>query len=459
MRFPFVSSLRARLLFFLLASIAAAALVQGAVAYRSTLQQADEIFDQQLQRTAASLSGSGALFNPAASAAAGGPGADDLIIQIWTADGARLFKSPSGRLLPAPAALGFSDVRTDAATYRVFALATPLQVTQVAQDMRVRTDAARTLALRSIGPIAAAAPLLMLVVWCVVSLSLRPVGRVRAELAQRQPEDLSPLAETGLPDEIRPLVREMNLLLERTRQALTAQKQFVADAAHELRSPLAALRLQLQSLQRADGEPARQAAAERLASGMDRATRLVEQLLSMARHDAAAAAPASAVELGQVVRQAISDMLPQINARNMDVGMNADGPMMLQGDPDGLALLVRNILDNAVKYTPAGGRIEFGLSRRGSRLVMTVDDSGPGIPEAERGRVFDRFYRAVNHDAVGSGLGLSIVQAVAQGHGATVSLRTAPQLGGLRVEVDFPATRSAPVPAPTPPTSSPPAPS
>jgi two-component system OmpR family sensor kinase len=439
MNIPFGASLRARLIFFLFASILLAALVQGIVAYRSTLQQTDEIFDTQLQRTAASLTTGDGLLSAVPSAGPNQAPADDLIIQIWTADGARLFKSASGKLLPDPVVLGFSTVKVDTSTYRVYALATPFQVTQVAQDVRVRQETARALALRSVGPIAAAAPLLMLVVWWVVSASLRPVERIRAELAARQPEALSPVAESGLPDEIRPLVLELNLLLERTREAFAAQKRFVGDAAHELRSPLAALRLQLQALQRPSDEAGHRIAVERLAAGIERASRLIEQLLSMARHDAAATqAPPQRVELVQLMRQAISDILPEANAKSMDIGMEGATQAWVRADPDALSLLARNLLDNAVKYAPAHGRIDVAIETHGHSVTLIVDDNGPGIPPAERQRVFDRFYRAQNHDAVGSGLGLSIVQAVARRHGATVALEDAPTLGGLRVRVAFP---------------------
>ncbi|SPT39308.1 Sensor protein qseC [Achromobacter denitrificans] len=200
------SSLRARLLFFLLAAIVVGALAQGAIAYRSTLAQADDIFDSLLQRTALSLgTGDGLLSTgPTQSRGAATPMADDLIIQIWTPDGLRVFNSRSRRPLPDQIVLGFSDARMEGTTYRVYALATPFQVIQVAQDMAVRKHMARELALRTIAPIAAASPLLMLIVWCVVSWSLRPVKRARAQVAARQPEDLSPVNVQGLPDEIRP---------------------------------------------------------------------------------------------------------------------------------------------------------------------------------------------------------------------------------------------------------------
>lgn len=441
MRIPLGHSLRARLLLFLLASIFVAALVQAVVAYRGTLAQTDAIFDAQLRNTALSLSaGSGRLGAPPMPVP-GEPVArvEDLIIQIWTADGTQLYRSASGRLLPDPVVLGFSDVRSREATYRVYAMATPLQVTQVAQDTRVRSATARALALRSVGPIVAAAPLLMLVVWWVVGLSLEPVARTRAQLAARRPDDLSPVSDADLPDEVRPLVQELNLLLERVRQAFALQQQFVGDAAHELRTPLAALALQLQGLRRAGDDAAtREQAIARLSDGVARATRLIEQLLSMARYDGGSPAPALVpTDLVQAVREAVAQVLPAANARRIELALEGPDQARVAGQSDALVLLARNLLDNAVKYTLEGGRVDIGIAAAPQGMVtLTIDDTGPGIPPAERERVFDRFYRIDPGQAQGSGLGLSLVRTLARRHGAEVTLADAPG-GGLRVTVAF----------------------
>ncbi|KRC76440.1 histidine kinase [Achromobacter sp. Root83] len=440
MSIPLSYSLRARLLFFLLAAIAVGALVQGAIAYRSTLAQADDIFDSLLQRTALSLgTGDGLLSTgPTHARGAGSPVADDLIIQIWTPDGVRVFNSRSRLRLPSQIVLGFSDAKLEGGTYRVYSLATPFQVIQVAQDMGVRTNMARALALRTVAPIAAAAPLLMLIIWCVVSWSLRPVKRARAQVAARQPEDLSPVSVRGLPDEIRPLVLELNLLLERMRGAFAQQKQFVGDAAHELRSPLAALRLQMQALQRAADAETRQLAEQRLAAGIDRATRLVEQLLSMARHESAVEqAPPAPVDLADVLRQALSETLTAANAKSIVVELDGAPQALVQGHRESLALLARNLLDNAIKYSPEGGRIALRLEQEAGRTLLTIDDEGPGIAPAERERVFDRFYRVEGNTQHGSGLGLAIARAIADRHGAAITLQDTPAGRGLRARVDF----------------------
>ncbi|NMM86868.1 two-component sensor histidine kinase, partial [Rhodococcus sp. SRB_17] len=257
MSLPLSHSLRTRLLAFLLAAIALAALAQVAVAYRTALAEADEIFDYHMQQMALALR-SGL---PAGGGAGGAPAHEEenteFVVQVWSADGLRVFESAARVALPQRAVLGFSNVAAHGTTYRVFSVQTRAQVIQVAQDMAARRAMARTLALRTAAPIAFMAPLLALAIWWVVSRSLAPVERVRRQVASRQADDLSPVSDADLPDEVRPLVQELNLLFSRVQQAFAAQQHFVADAAHELRSPLAALKLQVQGLQRAGDDAAR----------------------------------------------------------------------------------------------------------------------------------------------------------------------------------------------------------
>lgn len=436
-----MKSLRARLLWFLLAAILMAAGIQGFVAYRTVLHEADDIFDHHMQQMALSLR---AGLPPSATVGGlGGLGAGEenfeFIVQVWTADGIRIFESAAQAALPQRAVLGFSNVQARRTTYRVFSMQAGPLVIQVAQDMAARRRMAGSLALRTVGPIALAAPLLMLVVWWVVSRSLAPVARVRGQVAARQADDLSPLSEDDLPEEVRPLVHELNLLFDRVQKAFDAQKHFVADAAHELRSPLTAIKLQVQGLQRAPDQPTRDLAVARLAAGIDRAARLVEQMLALARHEASAAAGAEreTISLPEVVRLAISDAVAAAQAQDIDVGLVRADPATVTGQAEAVRMMVRNLLDNAVKYTPGGGRVDVAVLRLADGVELTVDDSGPGIAADERERVLDRFYRSGEPQVPGSGLGLAIVKSIAELHGATVSLDHSKTLGGLRVVVRF----------------------
>ena len=436
-------SLKRRLLGFILVAILLAAVVQAVTAYRGALRQADALFDDHLQQMALSLRGGIPLGLPP-----DGPREDanyDLLVQIWGQDGTQIFRSTRSAL-PPRAVVGFSDVEAHGNRYRVYTLQTPLQTVQIAQDLSARTARARALALRAVLPFAWLTPLLMLAVWWIIRRSLAPIEQTRRVVASRAANDFSPLEDAGLPDEVRPLVDELNLLFGRVRQAFEAQKNFVSDAAHELRSPLTALKLQAQALRRVDADPvAREAAVARLNLGLDRAIRGVEQLLLLAREEAGsgqASDVAGPVDLQSVITLAVADVLPQARLKNMDLGL-ADSPTAqqmptLKGQPEALRILLRNLLENAVKYTPSGGQVDVSLALAGGSPVLTVEDSGPGIAPDLRPRVFDRFFRASDTaQQTGSGLGLAIVKAIADRHGAVLTLGESPRLGGLKVEVRF----------------------
>jgi two-component system OmpR family sensor kinase len=433
-------SLRGRLLWFLLAAISIAAIAQATIAYRTALSDADDIFDYHMQQMALSLRSSAPLTNTEAHA---GVDADaensDLVVQVWTPDGVQVFRTESRAHLPQRAVLGFSNVEANGTTYRIFSVQTSAQTVQVAQDMAVRRNMAGSLALRTVGPVAVLMPILMLVVWWVVSGSLAPVSRVRSQVAARQADDLSPVSEAGLPDEVRPLVQELNLLFGRVRTAFDAQQNFVADAAHELRTPLAALKLQAQSLERADSPEAHQLAVERLTAGIERATRLVEQLLVLARQEAGAASTEHGpVALDELARRTVGDLVGLAQHKGVDLGLLYADEVRVDGQGPALTILMRNLVDNAIKYTPAGGTVDVTVRAIAGGAKIVVEDSGPGIPEEERERVFDRFYRIAGSEVSGSGLGLAIIKAIAERHGATLKLGRSERLGGLSVAVEFP---------------------
>lgn len=431
-------SLRRRLLSVVLAAIALISLLQASSTYRAALRQADAMFDQHLQEVARSVEDGIPLARGRGHAAP-----TDFVVQIWTADGTHIFSS-SGPALPALALLGFSDISVAGARYRVYTLRTGDRTVQIAQDLDARQERARALAMGAVLPVLLLAPLLMLAVWWLIARSLAPVERMRRQVARRPAEDLSPLPEAGLPEEVLPLVRELNLLFERVRLAFAAQQQFVADAAHELRSPLTALKLQAQALRRGPDAPAEPAVA-RLNEGIERAIQTLGQLLVLARQesDEAGAGAWTAVDLRETAAVVLADVLPQAKARSIDLGLARADAVSVRGQPEPLQILLRNLVDNAVKHTPAGGRVDVSIIGGSDAVLLVVEDGGPGIPAQERERVFDRFYRVAGTGTAGSGLGLAIVKAIAARHGATVRLERSPGLGGLRVEVRFPPAAAA----------------
>lgn len=431
-------SLRARVIGLLLLAVAGIATLQALVTWRTALAETEAVFDAQMERIALSLTGELAASVLGDEALAGTGAARDLIIQVWRADGVMLYRSPSDRLLPPQAVLGFSHVRADGTAFRVYALRTPTQVIQVAQDVADRRRLAGQLALRAALPIALLAPLLMLIVWGVVTRALAPLERVRRQVAERRASDLAPLQADGLPAEVRPLIDELNALLARLTQAWDALTHFTADAAHELRTPLAALRLQVQSLQRAPDAASREVAEARLLAGVDRATRLVEQLLALARQDGAAHVARVPTDLCELAQAAVRDAQPQAAPRAVTVTLDApEAPVTVNGQPDALAVALRNMIDNGLRHAPEGGHVRVGVAYvpgdEAPQAQLWVEDDGPGLPSDERGRVLDRFYRAPGSPGNGSGLGLAIVKVVAERHGATLRLDESPTLGGLRV--------------------------
>ena len=328
-----------------------------------------------------------------------------------------------------------ADIDSGRQLWRSYAVVARDRVIQVAQPQAIRRSLAARAALRSVAPLGALALPLGLLVWWLVSHFLRPLERLAAELRGRQADALSPLPVAGLPQETAPLVEALNALLQRLAQALSAQRDFLADAAHELRSPLTALKLQLQALRRAEAPVAREAALAALGEGIGRAQRLVEQLLALARSEAAPAAH-EPVDLEALATEVIAALWPLAQARRQALALEAPEPRQVAGDRAALYALLRNLVDNALRYSPEGGAVTVTVGGAPQAPLLTVDDSGPGIPAAERARVFDRFWRRASGQGDGSGLGLAIVQAVAQRHHATLRLDDAPA-GGLRVQVVF----------------------
>jgi signal transduction histidine kinase len=429
-----MKSIRSRLSLWLFSAAIITALVIGFVTYQHTLVENEALFDYQLRQIALSLRDQGVVTHP-------GSGATDepldVVVQIWTSDGAMLYLSRPGDPLFDRATLGFTDVDAGRRRWRVFSIAARDRVIQVAQPLDLRRDLAAAAALHSLAPLLAFAPLMALLIWWLVGSSLSPLRRLAQEVAQRDAQSLTPVSSNNLPAEIAPLALALNDLLLRLQQAFAHQRAFVADAAHELRSPLSALKLQLQSLARAPDEAARSAAQSQLHHGVDRATHLISQLLIAAQTEPNDTSPQwTVIDLVEITRQTIADCFDLALARGITLTLDAPATVSLKADGDRLQILIRNLVDNALRYSPAEGRVAVRLLQDRDGVLLAVDDSGPGIAPAERERVFDRFYRGATNEQVGSGLGLSIVRNIVRQHGAVIGLETS-SLGGLRVWVRF----------------------
>jgi two-component system, OmpR family, sensor kinase len=434
-----VRSIRARLLAWLFAGVVFIGAAGGGIVYRNALAEADAFFDYHLRQTALLLRD-----EPVEYVAPQIPANDaayDFVVQVWTLDGVRIYLSRPHSVLPNVTTLGFSTVTTSEGLWRVYGAQAMTKVIQVAQPMRVRKEQAVDLALKTLRPFALLLPVLGFLIWVAVGRALQPLQRLTTLVKARRVDALDPLPNERLPDEVRPLVDALNDLLVRLGVALDRERAFMADAAHELRTPLTALHLQMGTLSRAANEAERNDAMEKLSAGMQRAIRLVEQMLSLARQEPRVQPTRAPVPLADIARDVVAELVPLADAKQIDLGISNSQPAIVMGDPDALRTLTRNLVDNAVRYTPAGGRVDVSVengSDSGQTLLKVVDN-GPGIPPEERSRVLDRFYRPPGTSPPGSGLGMAIVKAIADTHGATLELDAGPDGTGLAVSVRFPS--------------------
>lgn len=431
-----MNSIRRKLLLALIGAMSLVMLLGAAATYTAARQEANDLFDYHLEQIALALRDQA--FQGATEALIGEKNFD-FVIRVWDREGLSIYSSRPHRVLPDIARLGYATEQTGEGDWRVFALQHLGQTITVAQPMQVRSQLAAAAALRTLIPFAILLPLFALLIWWVVIRELRPLNALARSVGARTPDSLHPLAESDVPEEVRPLVHSLNDLLLRLEAALLAQRGFIADAAHELRTPLTALQLQTQLVERATSDGERRAALGDLKQGLARSMHTVHQLLTLARQEPGAAEqPMAIVALADLVRQVVADHATLAAAKNIDLGVAASDPAAgVIGDGDALATLLANLLGNAVRFTPPGGRIDVSCGMAGQRPYLEVVDSGPGIPPAERERVFDRFYRQGGGDSPGSGLGLAIVKSIASRHGASIRLDDAPA-GGLRVWIDFP---------------------
>jgi two-component system, OmpR family, sensor kinase len=432
-----MKSIRRELLVALTAAVLVAGCIAALIVYHRVRQETGELLDYQLRQMALAVrketvQGHGNFEPP--------PYGLDYAIQISSGDGLELYYSRSRVRLPSITDSGYARVDTPEGPWRVYTQRERGVAVQVAQPIGVREQLAARAAWRTILPFVLLLPLLAITVWLAVTRGLQPLNTVAAAVKARSPASLEPLPDGRVPDELKPLVHALNDLLPRLSRALEMQRAFVADAAHELRTPLTALRLQLQLAERAKDEAERTEAYVALRHGLDRATHLVEQLLTLAREEPSNAPRQTGdVDLGALASEVVGTHAAFAEARTIDLGVaRHESDVAVRGDVDALRTLLSNLVDNALRYTPPGGQVDVCVYRGDEGAVAEIVDTGPGIPAAERTRVFDRFYRRSGSDTPGSGLGLAIVKSIADRHGARVALDESPEGRGLRARVVFP---------------------
>ncbi len=436
-----MTSIRKRLLLWLLVTLGVGLLAGGGAVYLAAGNTANEIADLHMRQIAGALPSRA--FSPINVLSREDALEEHIVVQIWDRAGTSLYLSDRASLMPPRGESGFATVRFAGSDWRVYNETVGENAVQVAQPMSARTQMAAQMALRSVWPLMVMTPLLALTILLTVRRGLEPLDRIAHQVEQRSAESLMPIATDNTPNEVKALVGALNRLLERLGHAFETQRAFVADAAHELRTPVAALKLQTQLAERAGNETELRAALQTLHTGIDRAGHLIQQLLDLARQEEAARSSERVdCRLDDLARQSVGERASLAIERGIDLGMARADPALITGDMSGLKALVGNLIDNALNYTPRGGRVDVEVQNENGAVSMTVADSGPGIPIEHRARVFDRFYRVPGTRTSGSGLGLAIVHSAAFAHGAVIELSDRAG-GGLCATVRFVACSPA----------------
>jgi two-component system OmpR family sensor kinase len=353
----------------------------------------------------------------------------------------------NGGPLPLPKTLpnGLQTLRVGGETFRVIVRTTATgEQIAVAQETGFRNQIARASALRTIMPFLVLVPILLIAIPDLVRKMFRRVALLAREIDQRAEQELHPVEESNIPAEVLPFVGAINRLLARVAKSMEAQRRFVADAAHELRTPLTALSLQAELVMEAEMSDSARERLGVLRTGIERGRNLLNQLLTFARTQSVVELPILPVSILGVYRGVLEDVMPLATAKRIDIGVEGQQDASVWVSEMDLTTLVRNLVDNAIRYTPDEGRIDLAVSISGDTIVLTIKDTGPGIPEAEYDRVFDPFYRALGSEQLGSGLGLSIVKAISDRIGAEVRLAFSNRdtESGLCVSVLIPVRRA-----------------
>ncbi|MDO4877919.1 MAG: ATP-binding protein [Neisseria sp.] len=397
----------------------------GGFSFYDTYRETEKLQDGLLRQTAALAS----------------PGGGDL---PDSDNDARIFiqrPGAKGRLdIPGSLPDGFHDLNDrDGDSYRVYLHEGARGRVAVIQENDYREDLAENAAWRSVMPLLLAIPLTILLTIWIISRAMRPVRLLSQNLGRRRDNDLSPLPQEGIPSEIGGFVTAINRLLARTGGSIRQQQRFIADAAHELRSPMTALSLQAERLDKLPLPPEAAQQAALLRQGIARNRHLLEQLLSLARAQSPEAARhGGPVSIRDIFRRVLEGLLPLAAAKRQDIGVAVEGDCEIHADDTAIRTLVQTLTDNAVRYTPPGGRIDLGFWQNADTLCLWVEDNGHGIPPCERERVLDPFYRILGTEQQGTGLGLSIADTIAKRYGGRITLSDSRRFSqGLLIQAEL----------------------
>lgn len=440
-------TLRTRLILILLPVLGALWLYTAVDSYFDTRTEVKELYDNQLELAGRELLILALATKPHLQILPNGsllghPHDDQLIYQVWEDNNLLVEKSINSPNSPlTKSTSGFNEVRLNGSMWRVFAIQTESGNTRVliGAPSDLLESEANIVALRNLIPLAVSLPLLALMMWWGMAHSMAQLSRLAEETQKRTPGNLTPIEEKSIPTSARPLAQSLNILFSHLKTAFNMERRFTSDAAHELRTPLAALKTHAEVALQAKDEDEQQQALRQVVRGVNRASRLVEQLLTLARLDPETGlTDVRRTDIFIIAESVISDEAPIAFEKNIEIGLSGTRGKFVNGSNDAISVLIRNLVDNAIRYTPNNGEVEVIVDQddENHEIILGVADNGPGIPEEDRDRVFKRFFRRLGNISPGSGLGLSIVTRIADLHDASIRLDTS-HLGGLLVEVRF----------------------
>lgn len=407
-------SLQVRISIALILMFLPLSIIAGAFSYYQTYHEAEELQDDLLRQTAAYI-------NPKTTDYTQIGSENHILIQTFGQEDTVPLSNTLGE--------GFHTIKgsvdddDDDDEYRAYIHQTPQGKIAVLQETEYRDDLAATAAYQSVLPLLIALPLMILLTVWITYRAMRPVKTLSASLGQRRSDDLSPLDGEGVPSEIQGFVTAINQLLQRTGENIRRQQRFIADAAHELRSPMTALSLQAERLVKLPQSDEAREQTGLILQSIQRNRHLLEQLLTHARAQGSETQRnLTDISLQAQFRRVLQELMPLALNKQQDIGVAVENDIRIRADDTEIYTLIKTFTDNAIRYTPAGGRIDIGFSETPTTLTIWVEDDGPGIPAAERSRVTDAFYRILGTEQQGTGLGLSIADAIAKRYGGKLIL-------------------------------------
>ncbi len=426
-----INSIKQFLLVYITLSIVVVYALISFTSYMVSKEELDELYDANLQQVAHVIAAQHRAFqgnthlyrNNQIGSGTKIEAEEEFFVRVLAKDGRVLYISHPNAEIPLPTALGLTTQGLKSKRWRFFSVKAKEETIQVAQSLRLRKNTIKETAYSLMASQLIFIPLLVLLIFYAIRKALFPVSILSKVIQYRNSADLNPFAEDNVPAEVKPLVRSLNLFMGKVSLMVDVLKRFTSDAAHELRTPITALKLQMQVLEQSRSKSERESAIQNLKTGINRSEQLVSQLLSLARLEPDnQSMHLQSLNMLELLKESFQELLPLAQEKSIDIGLIKADNCEIDGTQQEIKMLINNILDNAIRYTPSGGKIDVSLINQAGHVVLEIKDSGPGISENDLERVFERFYRGENQHISGSGLGLAIVKDIATRHAAVIKL-------------------------------------